>query len=94
MAATSTHLPEVAGGIESINGEGIVNTGLRNIRTVSCVLQASNLVSNEEGKVCWYPYQWDSPGPKRIVIRVEKTGTNDSVLGDSAINVAWLALGD
>lgn len=84
----STHLPEMSGGEVEVTGEVIVDHQLRNLQTFVPSFKTNNFVPNEEGKVGWYVLEGS-----KVVIRVEKTGTNDGVLGDSTMTVSWIALG-
>lgn len=87
----STHIPEFAGGLVAVTGEAIINTTLRNIRTVTAVFAENNFVANEEGKVSIYPLPNVNGS---LVVRVEKTGTNDGVVGDSSVDIWWSAVGE
>lgn len=94
MEPLSTHLPSVAGGVEPVIGEAIVDTGLRKLRTVLVSFKAPNFPLDEESKVSWYPVPGESLTTVRIVIRVEKGGANDGLLGTNLVQISWLALGE
>ena len=90
---SSTHLPGIAGALERVTGEIVVNTGLRSIRTFVATFQTQNFIPGEESILSWYfPDPLAEPG--KVVIRVEKGGANHGLLGDSEVVVSWLALGD
>lgn len=86
----STHLPSVSGGMLIVTGEAVIDPELRELQTFVPAFKTSNFVPNQEGKLSWYPLPGDE---SRIVIRVEKTGTNDGLLGTNPIAVSWFALG-
>lgn len=87
----SPHLPEVAGATETITGEIIVDTGLREIQSFVATFQTTNFVPDEESLLSWYPLPGGTPA--QMVIRVEKGGVNHGLLGTNPIKVSWLALG-
>ncbi len=93
----STHIPGLAGSLVEVNGELIVETGLKAIQTAGAWLNERNIVADEESHVSWYPLDgFDTRGnPKgsKIVLRVEKGGANHGLLGDSDIMVSWIAMG-
>jgi hypothetical protein len=60
---------------------------------VACIV-ANNFVANQEGKVCWYFLPKDTRITQRVVLRVEKSGNNDGVLGTNEIQVSWIAMGE
>lgn len=87
----SPHLPEMSGGIVQVIGEVLVDHGLRNLRTFVPSFRTSNFVPDEESRVSWYPF---GDSISTVVIRVEKGGANDGVLGDNPVDISWIALGD
>ncbi len=93
----STHIPGLAGSLVEVNGEAIVDTGLKAIQTATVTLNETNIVADEESHVSWYPLDGKdargNPKGSKIVIRVEKGGANHGVLGDSDVIVSWIALG-
>ena len=89
----SRHMPEFAGNIESVTGELVVESGLREIQTVTLNIVTSNFVANEESKVSWYQDETIAERRGAFIIRVEKGGSNDGVVGDSPVQISWMALG-
>lgn len=86
----STHLPGLAGALETVTGEMIVDTGLKDIQTVVVTPNETNIVPDEEATVSWYPLPESS---SKIVLRVEKGGANSGIVGTNPFKVSWLALG-
>ena len=84
----SPHIPEMAGGEVEVIGEAVVRHGVRDLQTFVPGFMTNNFVPNEESSVSWYRYD-----NKRVVIRVEKGGTNDGLLGTNAMTISWIALG-
>jgi len=89
-APLSTHLPEVAGEFVEVNGEAIIETGLRDIQAATASPAVTDFTANEEAKVSC---RKDPTNSSRLIIRVEKSGSNEGILGDSAITVGWIAFG-
>lgn len=93
----STHLPGVSGGSVDITaaetGIKVIDTGLREVRSATAVVKASGITANEESLVA---VEWGlaSLDPGQIRFVVEKGGTNHGTAADSAVTVAFLALGD
>ena len=96
VAPLSTHIPEFAGATEEVTGELVVDTGLREIQSLTVTIKAQNLVPDEEQFVTWYRLnEVESGAPAgEVVIRVEKGGVNSGTLGDSVISVSWMAMGE
>jgi len=92
----STHIPNMSGGVVTVVGEEIVDTNLRVVQTFQATFKANNFVPNEEAKVSWYlmPSDRAKHTTQRVVIRVEKSGTNDGLLGTNETQISWLALGE
>ena len=88
----STHIPGLSRGTKTVIGELQVESGLRNIRAVALTFNESNLVANQESKLSWYRLADALPGD--FIIRVEKGGSNEGVLGDNPIKVSWVAEGE
>jgi hypothetical protein len=86
-----THMPEVAAGVVEVNGESVVETGLRNVASVVLTYNETNFVPNEEGLLSWYHL---TPNSSKIVIRTEKTGTGSGTLGDTPMSVSFIAIGN
>jgi len=87
----STHLPEVAGEITYVTGEAVIETGLRQpIQACVASFAVNDFIADQEGKISCHPLASD---PTKIVIRVEKVGTNDGVLGDNKVLISWIAIG-
>ena len=84
----SSHIPEFSGGEVEVVGEAIVEHGLREVQAFVPAFKTSNFVADEEGKVSHYALT-----PTKEVIRVEKTGANEGVLGDNPVIISWMALG-
>jgi hypothetical protein len=87
----SSHIPELAGAIETITGEIVVDTGLRDIQTFVATFKSTNFVPDQESLLSWYPLPNGQPG--QMVIRVEKGGVNHGLIGTNPVNVSWMALG-
>jgi hypothetical protein len=87
----STHLPEVSGGVTAVGTTGIaiVDTGLREIQAVSAMLKANSITANEESHVI---ANWTEGSPK-VTFKVYKGGTGSGTIGDSAVNIVWMAFG-
>ena len=92
VAPLSTHIPGVAGDEITVTGDARVDTGLARITTVVTGLNESNIVPDEEASVSWYQRDVDPPGT--IILRVEKGGANSGTLGDSPVQVSFIALGE
>jgi len=88
----SPHLPNVSGNFETVIGELVVDTELRNIRSFVATFVASNFAADQESKISWYTLPNMQPG--KMIIRIEKGGVNDGMLGTNPVRVSWLALGD
>lgn len=88
----SKHIPEMAGGILNVTGELEIDTQLRDLQSFVVGPATTNFLPDEEQNVTW---MYSRPPSKRYVtIRVEKGGTNDGDLGDSAFPVSWIAIGN
>ncbi len=91
MPHLSTHLPETAGAIESVTGEKVIDTGLRDLQTFQATPAVANFVPDAEQNVTWY---FTNPPSRRLVtLRVEKGGINDGNLGTNPFDVSWMAIG-
>jgi hypothetical protein len=88
----STHIPGLSRGVTEVVGELQVDSGLKTIRAVTITFNESNLVANEESKLSWYRLADALPG--YFVIRVEKGGSNEGVLGTNSVKVSWIAEGE
>jgi len=87
----STHLPEVAHGTVTVTGEAVVETGLRNLKSFQPSFKGSNFAADQESKVSWYQI----PGMvSKVVVRVEKGGANEGLLGTNPVVINWTAMGD
>ena len=89
--AKSTHLPEVAHGEVTVTGEAVVDTGLRNLKSFSPSFQMSNFAADQERKISWYKY---AGSVSKVVVRVEKGGANEGLLGTNPVVINWTAMGD
>jgi hypothetical protein len=91
-SSRSSHLPGISGGIVTVTGEAIVDTELRYIKSFVPSFNMNNFVPDEESKLSWYAL----PGSQtqQIVIRVEKGGANDGLLGTNPVQISWLAIGE
>ncbi len=90
----SPHIPGLAGGIETVNGELTVDTGIRRLRSVVVQMNEPNIVPDEESEVSWFLFDDPPNTTQKIVLRVEKGGANHGLVGDSPVQVSWIALGD
>lgn len=86
-APKSTHIPEVAHGIAAVTGTLIVETDLRDIQTAVATLKATAIAANEESHAI---VTWSG---SKLTIKVYKGGTASGTIGDSAVNVCWMAIG-
>jgi hypothetical protein len=93
----SKHLPGMAGGSVSIAaadaGVATITTGLKEVRSASANLKQDGVTANEESAVT---VEWGTTdlNPGQIRITVEKGGTNHGSAADSAVVVAFTAMGD
>jgi len=88
----STHMPGVAGGIEMVTGEQIIDTGLhRGIKSCIVAFVTQNFVADEECKVSWFAVPTSQ---SKIRIRVEKGGLNDGNIGTNPVKISWIAISD
>ena len=95
-AYLSKHLPGLSGGVVAISaaetGIKTIQTGLKEVRSATANLKASAIVANEEGIVT---VNWGgSLNPGEILITVEKIGSASGDAADSAVDVAFVAMGD
>lgn len=91
-AYSSTHLPGVAGGVVSVTGYTVIETGLREVKSASGSIKANSVTANEETTVV---VNWGgSLEPGQLRIAVYKGGTASGTVGDSAVDVSFTALGD
>jgi len=86
-----SHRPEESHKIIDVTGEVVVETQLRNVVGASVAFVKNDFAANEEGKVSWYRY---GNSLSQIVVRVEKTGTNEGVLGDNMVQINVRAWGE
>jgi len=86
----STHLPEVAGEFVYVTGETVIQTGLRNIQAAVASFAVDDFTADEESKISCHVYAAD---PTKIVVRVEKGGSNEGTLGDNSVLISWMAFG-
>lgn len=93
-APGSTHIPHFAGGVESVTDTLTVDTGLRDVQAVSATL-AADVLANEEAHVTVSRVAQveGEPGNAKIILKVWKGGTASGTVGDTAVNVEWMALG-
>lgn len=76
-----------------VNGEEQIVSGLYRVSNVFLTMSGSNISPDGESKLSWY--QLDPTNePGKFVIRVEKSGANDGILGDQPISVSWMAVGE
>ena len=95
-AYLSKHLPGIASGVIAITAAQVgirtVQTGLKIVKGATATLKASAVVANEEGIVT---VDWGgSIADGAILITVEKIGSASGDAADSAVNVAFVAVGD
>lgn len=84
---------EMAAGTTSVTGEEQVDSGLLNgIRAVQLTLSGNNFSPDAESKASWYQLDPET-NPSKFIIRVEKGGTNDGVLGTDPVSISWVAVG-
>ena len=88
----STHIPGISRGVVTVTGELQIDSGLKSINSVALTFNESNLVANEESKLTWYRLTDALAGD--FIIRVEKGGSNEGVLGTNPVKVAWTAEGE
>lgn len=91
MPHKNTHIPELAGAIETVTGTLIVEPGVRDLQSFTVSFAHNNFLPDEEAHVTWF---FTNAGSRRFVtIRLEKGGLNDGVLGDNPTQVSWIAIG-
>lgn len=89
-APLSSIYPGMSGGIESVTGSKVVDTGLTDILTCDATLMTV-VAANEESHVVAIKSQ--NPGENvKLTLTVTKGGTASGTAGDSAVDVAWWAL--
>jgi len=93
-APLSPIIPGVSGGIEPVIGEAIMDTGLRDVQSFVATFQMSNFVAHQESKLSWYFLPKDARTTQRVVLRVEKGGSNEGLLGTNEVQVSWIAIGE
>lgn len=92
----SKHLPGMAGGVVAITAAEVgiktIQTGLREVRSATANLKTSAIVADEEGIVV---VNWGGAlNPGEILITVEKVGSASGDPADTAVDVAFTAMGD
>lgn len=90
----SKHIPQTAGGIESVTGSLEIDTGVRRLLAFAPALVATAIAANEESIVTWAKSGISASGTQLVTLYVFKGGTNHGDPGDSAVDVSWYALGD
>lgn len=90
----SQHLPGVSGGIESVTGTLVVNTGLKDVQAIHATL-LTDVAANEEAHVTVELTEptAGSGGLYQATLKVWKGGTASGDAGDSAVDVSWMAFG-
>ena len=92
MSNVNAHSPVLAGGIVSVDGTLVVDTGLHDILTANVDMVADAISANEESIVTWKLVDKSGDSETRkILISVFKGGTNHGTAGDSAVDVSWSA---
>jgi len=84
-------IPAIMGGIIEVTGEEQLDTNFSfGVASVAVSIMANNLSPNEESKVSWYQLDAEEE-PSKFVVRVEKGGSNEGILGDNPVMVSWIA---
>ena len=88
----SKHLPGIAAGVVSVTGSAIVQTGLKEVTGATGNIKADSVTANEETTVV---ANWGgSLNPGEVRLAVYKGGTASGTIGDSAVDVSFMAHGD
>lgn len=86
----SDFIPGLASGTQGVTGELRIDTGLARVKDVVAMINESNISPDEESVVSWYQQDADAE-PGLITLRVEKGGANHGTLGDTEVQVSWVA---
>jgi len=91
-APINTHMPEFAQGVAALPNACVlvVDTGLRNLKSAAVSMKRDTITANEES----HAIVNFTEGSPKITIKVYKGGTASGTIGDSACNVAWMAVGE
>lgn len=92
----SRHLPQVAGAEVTVPATGVlvVDTELRNLKSITATLSAAAIVANEESLIAIEKNAAEPGGTQKVTVRVFKGGTAHGTIADTATKVFILALGD
>jgi len=91
-APINTHMPEFAQGVAALPAACVlvVDTGLRYLKSAVVAMKRDTITANEESHAI---VNWVG-GSSKITIKVYKGGTASGTIGDTACNVAWMAVGE
>lgn len=90
VAPKNTHLPEVAGGIATVTGTLIVDTGLRKLQTAVATLGADSTATDAIVTMALEPLV--AGGTQKINVKV--WAVDGVTPGVTATPVHWLAVGE
>ena len=85
LSKLSSHIPGLAGGIETLTGSLVVDTGLKTMQTFVCTMKADTITVTEESKVTWEELPQAAGETVKVTIYSWKGGT---VLGGTAGDTA------
>jgi len=89
-APMSTHLPEVSGGIATVTGSLVIETGLRKIKTIVATLGAAPIATDATVAVTLI----EPPAGGKYKATLQVVNADGVTPGVTATPVHWLALGD
>jgi hypothetical protein len=92
--ALSSHQPGISHGEEEITGSATIDTGLRTLKNFTPSLKEASITANEESILTWMPVAQTAGDTVKVIVYVTKGGTASGTAGDSAVTVAWLAVGE
>ncbi len=93
-APLSSHLPGIAGATESFTDSLIVDTKLLRLQSFTATLKAASVTANEESIVHWELEPLVSGATQKIKLFVVKGGTAHGTVGDTPVDVSWIAIGE
>lgn len=87
----STHLPEVAGNVETVTGSLVVDTGLRSVRTFGANLNQSAAAASAFANAVLTPATAGATAKLTLEVRQADVAATLSV---TAASVSWFAIGE
>lgn len=89
-APMSTHLPEVSGGIETVTGSAVIDTGLRKVQSIVATLGAAAVATDATVAVTLV----EPPAGGKYKATLYVVNADGVTLGVTATPVHWLAIGE